>query len=95
MMEILGIAGIGYLLAVATGLLLSLAGLIGGFAIHLQELIVSNGFVQQGWGIVRDVANLGFVLVIIVIALATILRRQEYGFKKLLPKLIAAAILVN
>lgn len=95
METILVVAEIGYLLAAATGLLLSFAGLIGGFAIHLQELIVNNGFVQQGWGIARDVANLGFVLVIIIIAFATILRREQYGAKKLLPKLIAAAILVN
>jgi hypothetical protein len=41
------------------------------------------------------VANLGFVLFIILIALATIVRYQDYEAKKLLPRLIAAAILVN
>ena len=55
----------------------------------------TNIIVSLGWRIARDVTNLGFVLVIVVIALATILRREEYGMQKLLPKLIAAAILVN
>ncbi|MEK7076982.1 MAG: hypothetical protein AAB967_02005, partial [Patescibacteria group bacterium] len=54
-----------------------------------------NVLVSLGWRISRDITNLGFVLVIIIIALATILRREEYGMQKLLPKLIAAAILVN
>ena len=94
-MDIFSVALIGYLLAVVTGLLLSFAGFLGEFAIHIQTLIVNNGFVQEGWIIARDITNLGFVLMIIVIAFATILRREEYGVKKLLPKLIAAAIIVN
>ncbi|MEK7629961.1 MAG: hypothetical protein AAB432_01075 [Patescibacteria group bacterium] len=86
---------IGYLLATLTGLLFSLVNTIGGLTIHLQTLITANSFVTTGWAVVRDVANLGFVLVIIIMAVATIFRQEEYGYKKLLPKLIAAAILVN
>lgn len=55
----------------------------------------TNLIVSIGWRIARDITNLGFVLVIVIIALATIIRREEYGVQKLLPKLIAAAILVN
>lgn len=86
---------IGYVTATLSSLLFSLAGLIGGVAINLQSLILSNEFVTTGWKIVRDITNLGFVLIIIVIALATILRREQYGAQKLLPRLIGAAILVN
>ena len=53
------------------------------------------GAVSNGWTLVRDVANLFFVVVLLGIALATILRVESYNFKKLLPKLILMAILVN
>lgn len=55
----------------------------------------NNTIVKTGWPIVRDIANLGFVIVIIIIAVATIVRYRDYAAKKLLPKLIAAAIIVN
>jgi len=55
----------------------------------------TNPILETGWTIVRDVANLGFVLAIVIIAIATILRFEKYGMQKLLPKLVAAAILVN
>jgi hypothetical protein len=47
-----------------------------------------------GWAISRDIANLGFVIIMIVMAVATIVRYERYSVK-LLPILIAAAILVN
>jgi hypothetical protein len=43
----------------------------------------------------RDFANLGFVLAIIVIAIGFILRLQSYGSQRTLTRLIFAAILVN
>ncbi len=55
----------------------------------------SNKLIETGWQITRDLANLGFVLAIIIIAFATIIQYKQYGAKKLLPKLIAAAIIVN
>ena len=90
-------AVVGWIAATLTGLLLAEGGLIAGAANYIQSFIVSpqNAIVTIGWTIVRDVANLGFVLVIIVIAFATILRLENYGAKKLLPRLILAAILVN
>jgi len=63
--------------------------------LNLTVLDGSNTLVHLGWQLVRDMANLGFVLVIIIIAFATILRFEQYGVTKLLPKLIAAAIIVN
>jgi hypothetical protein len=55
----------------------------------------SDGFVVVGWTIIRDFANLGFVLGIIIIALATILRVKEYTASQILWKLVVAALLVN
>lgn len=63
----------------------------------LLDSINGNGdnFVSIGWGIFRDLANLGFVLGIIIIAIATILRFKSYSAQSLLPKLIGAALIVN
>ncbi len=79
------------------GILLSFAGgLVDiAFGLNMDFLNDKNDLITIGWGIMRDIANLGFVLVIIVIAFTTIIRFKEYEAKKLLPKLIAAAIIVN
>ncbi len=86
---------IAYLIAEVTRYFVRFAAAIADFTIGLQDFILENDFVEFGWKIVRDVANLGFVLVIIIIAFAVILRFREYGTQKLLFRLIAAAILVN
>src|SRR3990167_6276126 len=46
-------------------------------------------------GLIDFAINLGFVLGIIVIAFATILRVESYGMKQILWKLVVAALLVN
>ncbi len=51
--------------------------------------------VQLGWTLLRDVANLGFLIITLVIAIATILRIQSYNLRALLPKLLMMAVLVN
>lgn len=66
------------------------------FSLSLNNLILENNRVlDNGWLITRDVANLGFVIIIVVAAIATILRVSSYSYQKILPKLVAAAILVN
>ncbi|OGY55941.1 MAG: hypothetical protein A2912_03070 [Candidatus Buchananbacteria bacterium RIFCSPLOWO2_01_FULL_40_23b] len=79
------------------GLLGSLITLLAG---ALAKLMAYNDFikasaVQTGWTIVRDVSNLFFVLILLIIAIGTILRIENYSFKKLLPKVIIMAVLVN
>ena len=51
--------------------------------------------VQFGWTIVRDICNMFFILILLIIAFATILRVERYSFKTLLPKLILMAVLIN
>lgn len=86
---------LGWMLGALSGFLISLAS---GF---MQALIVASGgimnspIVLEGFKITLSVANLGFVLAIIIIAFATILRMQNYAAKQLLWKLIVAALLVN
>ncbi len=49
----------------------------------------------EGWKIVRDIVNMFFILGLVIISFATILRIETYGIKQLLPKLIIVAILIN
>lgn len=51
--------------------------------------------VTLGWVMVRDVANMFFVVVLLVIAFATILGIDSYEMKSLMPKFILMAILIN
>ncbi len=88
---------VGYILNVAGGLFFWLASQFTQVILDLNLNVLTNQnvIVTVGWNITRDVANLGFVLFLIIIALATIVRYREYEASRLLPKLIAAAILVN
>jgi len=51
--------------------------------------------VGVGWPIVRDFANMFFIIILVVIGLATALRISEYQAKKALPKLVIIALLIN
>jgi len=51
--------------------------------------------VVKGWAIVRDLCNMFFIVILLVIAFATILRVEGYDIKKMVPKLIIMAILIN
>ncbi|MFH1326415.1 MAG: O-antigen polymerase [Candidatus Falkowbacteria bacterium] len=57
--------------------------------------IIDVDAVKVGWVIARDLYNMFFVLILLVIAFATILRIESYSAQKLLPKLIIFAILIN
>ena len=66
---------------------------INGDIVHLN--FTSGGIVDSGLAATTTLVNLGFILVLVVIALATILRRENYGLKKLLPKFLLIVILIN
>ncbi|MEA3453208.1 MAG: hypothetical protein U9Q96_02665 [Patescibacteria group bacterium] len=54
-----------------------------------------NALVQEGWQITRDLVNMFFVLVMVGIGIATMLRTKGYEIKKLLPKAIVIILLIN
>lgn len=77
---------------------------IGMILIFLFKILISlaqyNGFITSpavttGWVIVRDICNMFFILILLVIAFATILRLDGYNWKKDLPRLLIYAILIN
>jgi len=51
--------------------------------------------VPQLWSFARNLANLGIIIGMIFMAIATILRIEKYSWKKMLPKLVLVALLVN
>ena len=79
---------------------LHIAQAFTAFAGNIFKGIVDFGFkdmdmVKMGWTITRDIVNMFFILGLVVIAFATILRIETYGIKTLLPKLIIIALLIN
>lgn len=52
-------------------------------------------FVTAGFNFTRQFVNMLFLLILVFIGLATILRLQAYQLQRLLPKLIIVALLVN
>lgn len=95
------VKGVSYL-AFFTGAIIFLSQLAALFGKLLNSLATLPNFVLDLqivtgiWEIVRNFVNLFFILILIVIAFATIFNRPEgYRAKELLPKLIIAALLVN
>lgn len=79
------------------GLLLKLTIFVLKFIIELGGY---NGYLDSpavtiGWVMVRDVVNMGFVIILLVIAFGTILGLEQYEWKKMIVKFVLAAILVN
>ncbi len=51
--------------------------------------------VATSWGVIRDLVNMGFIFVLLYIAIGTMLGLSGLDWKKLVPKLIIVALLVN
>ena len=83
------------------GLIVSMVGLILVLAIKAliyvaqYSTFLDSGAVTFGWVIVRDLCNMFFVVILLIIAFGTILNLEKYNYKKWLPKLILMAVLIN
>lgn len=86
-----GILGV-FIWALGVILILVIKGLI---LIASYQDFIGSAAVTLGWVIVRDVCNMFFVIVLLIIAFGTILHLENYNYKKWLPKLILMAILIN
>lgn len=85
-------------------ILIPIISLVSKLAILFLDLLVGlaqyNNFigssaVSYGWIVVRDLCNMFFVLILLIIAFASILRIENYNLKTWLPKLVIMAILIN
>ncbi len=72
--------------------------LIAGF-MEVQPLQTNNtdGTLYTAWNTMRGIANIAFIIVFLIIIYAQLTNVQlsKYGLKKLLPRLIIAAIAIN
>jgi len=81
--------------------IVKLANLVVGLVIFSIVKIASyNGFINQpqiveAWKIMRDFCNMLFILVLLVIAFASILRLENYSMKRWLPKVVIMTVLIN
>lgn len=98
-------SGVGAAVALLVGFIaLLVTSAMGLFSTVLISVLVSvaqyNSFivappVVAGWTIIRDICNMFFILILLIIAFATILRMENYSVKKMLPKLLIMAVLIN
>jgi len=96
---------LGGVIALVVGLIAALINtVVGRLTTLLIQILVSiakfNGIIDvpvvvNGWIIIRDICNMFFIVLLLVIAFATILRYENYNYKKMLPKLLIMAVLIN
>lgn len=81
-----------------------LISLVGKILVLLIKILVMlalyndfiyNPYVQKGWVIVRDIVNMFFILGLLLIAFATVLKIEKFSYNKLLGRLLIMAIIVN
>lgn len=87
-------ARIGAILQSIFSILFWLASMLFEIAFRLSGFTTA-GVVQVGWRLTRDLVNMFFVLALLFIAFAMILHQEQFGAKKMLPRLIIVALLIN
>ena len=55
----------------------------------------NNRAINDGWKLIRDLVNMGFIFILLYIAISTILQSSSYNIRSMLVKLIIAAVLIN
>lgn len=93
--EYVGIA-VAYLLVAVLkllGFILGLAGWLMDQAITFRNLRTDG--VVKGWEVLRDLVNMFFILILLVVAFATVLNIEKYSIKAILPRLVIVALLIN
>ncbi len=77
---------------------------MGKMIILLVSILISfasyNNFVHAqpveiGWVLMRDVANMFFIVILLVSAFSTIIGYDEFKWNKVVPKLLLMAVLIN
>jgi hypothetical protein len=79
-----------------------LAGLAGKlldyfifYSISSSSYNAASGFIANGWAVVRDIANIGFIFVLLYIAISTILDLGNVNAKKMISWVVIIALLIN
>ena len=81
--------------------ILTIAGMLFNIAIEygIDKFSVLYGWVKDGvelgWTIFRDLANILIIGLFTFVAISTILGSSEYGYRKMVPRVLLVAILIN
>ncbi len=92
---------LGLIVGIIASLFISLLGTLFTWLVTILVSVAQfNHFidlemVQIGWSLARDVANMFFIVVLLIIAFSTILKIQSYHYQRTLVKLIIMAVLIN
>jgi len=64
-------------------------------AIAQYNNFINSPVVSKGWILIRDLCNMFFILILLIIAFSTVLGYERWHYKKMLPALLIAAVLIN
>ena len=78
------------------GLIIWLEAVIIDYIINPSNFsLVDTPIVKIGWGITRDLANMFFILILLIISFATVLRIKSWAISQLWWRVVVAALLIN
>src|SRR3989344_3240085 len=89
---------------IMNNLLIPTAAWILGLAGNLMDMAIKFSLdtkyfkidaIDSGWKLIRDLVNMGFIFILLYIAISTILQLSSYNIRSMLAKLIIAAVLIN
>ncbi len=87
-----------WILSLATNLL-TMAGTLFDYAVeyslNMSQRLTDFNFITNGWAILRDVTNLGYIFILLYIAINIILGNSGYGDKSMIAKVLVTAVFVN
>jgi len=90
--------------SVVGGVVKIFVAVLGWVTMLVSSLLVSvaqyNGFINspvvgKGWMLVRDICNMFFILILLVIAFSTVLGWEKFHYKKNLVPLLLTAVFIN
>lgn len=83
--------------ATASGLLGSITALTTVHTSIIEQFSKQDSSIYKAWSAFRNIANIGFVIMLLVVVFSQVtnIGISNYNIKKILPKLIITAILVN
>ncbi len=80
-----------------TSLFFAISGMFldSTFAYSISSSSYRSAFVTQGWGVVRDFANMFFIFILLYIAFGTILDLNGFKTKEMIVNVIIIGLLIN
>ena len=89
-------ASVGWIAAIIKAVLVGLISLLGsGIDTILRIPVADSPVVANAWTIVRNFANMLFIIALIVMAFGTIFSIQGYDVRNLIARFLIAALLIN